>query len=461
MAEVEKSHFRTKAEWVLLTVGVVVSTAALAFKMYGGSPDNSVQPKVSTRRPQQQTKTMNAAQHLEGYEIIPQPLAEFKTESEQSKLIAAVEEAANRHPDNAVIHYLAGITFGEILQTAPAIRYLKRSIEIDDQDSKPLLELSEIFLQSGDSEAAISWLEKSLEAGHNSRDVLVRLSDAYSQAGKIEQAAELLLQAEAGSPEDGEVFSKLAQVQNQLGNYEDAEKNARRALELETTDRATYLALSASLMRQKKVDEAKSVRAMLPPITQQVMPDDRRYQDSFKQFSTSTYTRLASICMDLDDSTSAEKYLRDALAILPTHAQAAIALGNLCRLDGRNLDAMRVYQYLTQVQPDNVVNFTNLASLAVSANQVALAEQALRKAVRIDSSGQSDLLLARFLVGVNKTKEAIEHAERAANELASPAAYLTLISTYRMSGDQPAAMNAFIRGKKLFPQDSRFQTYQP
>lgn len=476
MSQAAKTQFPSKFELLVLGVGIFASTTTMLLVLFNPIPkDESAQgppDSESTRsgssgqsRPKQSsaTATTNNVEWPSElrYSVIPPAQTEFITETEQADLIEAVEKATAEHPQNARFHYLAGITFGELLKTKPASDNLRRALELQENDIESLLALADILIESGEFDEAIKWLEKAAQNGGMDRGVAISLGDAHSQAGNVDRALEVLQSASEQYSDDGELLGKLAQVQNQTGDFVSAEKNARRAMELEIKDRATYLALSTALMRQRKVEEARALRESMPPVEQQIMPDDTQYQESFRKFATSTYSMLGTAYMDLDDATRAEEYFRRALSILPTYAPAAMALGNVCRSQGRLREAMQIYDHLTRIQPENVLNYSNLASLAVANNNVQLAESALRRAVEVDSSGQADMLLARFLVGVNKLQDAAVHAERAAKVLASPDAFLTLVSVYQMSGDQSAAMYAFSRGKSMFPADSRFESYPP
>ncbi len=96
-------------------------------------------------------------------------------------------------------------------------------------------------------------------------------------------------------PKNANYRLKLATALSQLDDFVGAEREAREAMTLEPTNRAAYVALATALARQSKREEANTVRASMPKIAEQSMPDDLKYQNSFRSFASNTYGMLAAI----------------------------------------------------------------------------------------------------------------------------------------------------------------------
>jgi len=108
------------------------------------------------------------------------------------------------------------------------------------------------------------------------------------------------------------------------------------------------------------------------------------------------------------------------------------------------------------------MNYHNLASLAVSASDIPLAENTLRMAINADTSGLADLQLARFLLGtgnIGNIGNVVSHAQIAVDRLGTIDAYLVLIDALRAIGDRASAFKAYLKAKAIAPNDPRLASF--
>ncbi len=152
--------------------------------------------------------------------------------------------------------------------------------------------------------------------------------------------------------------------------------------------------------------------------------------------------------------------LRHALELDPSLTKNEVLLVDVFRKTGRLQDATTILQHLLEVQPDNLVNAHNLASLAVQQNNLALAERALTHLADHDPSGEGHAVFAQFLLTAGKSRQALDHAKIAAERKPTVESYLVLITAYRAMGDKQNALEVFKKAKALAPNDARLANEQ-
>lgn len=384
----------------------------------------------------------------------------FDTATEQKQLLDVVEKMADNQPNNETAMHIAAITYAELLQTDKALDYFGRALKINPNNTEVLVGQAKVLLQLGKHEETVALLEP-----HDRPDapavLLFQLATAHSELGHVEQAGKLFQRIVTLEPKNASYRLKLATALSQQEDFVGAEREARQAMTLDPTNRAAYVALATALARQSKRDEANEIRAAMPKIAEQQMPDDLKYQTSFRSFASNTYGMIASIHTRLSDYAQAERMLRHALELDPAMSKNEILLVDVFRKSGRPRDAMTILQHLLVVQPDNLVNAHNLASLAVQENNIALAEQALTHLADHDTTGEGHAVLAQFLLGAGKSRQALEHAKIAAERKPTVDSYLVLISAYRAMGDKENALQIIKKAKLIAPNDPRLANEQP
>ena len=380
------------------------------------------------------------------------------SEKEKSLLLNEVEKAVVAYPNDASILHIAGLTYSELQQTAKAIEFLKRAISADATNPQAIVALAEIFMQVGKQEDAATVLEKAINQGVSTELLLSTLGEAYSQLGRIEEAVKTLERAVAASsslPEQSKAPLRLAQALTQLGRFEEAEKYARSSLTQRPSDVAAYVALSNVLMRQNKREEAVEIRKQMPKPEPNLVADDQKYELSFRGFASHNYAQLGSAYAAHNSALLAEQLYVRSLQLTPDSTTTALLLADLMRREGRTQDTITTYKRLVQIQPDNLMNYQNLASLAVSVNDLPLAENALRMATTKDKTGAADLLLAKFLLGTGKAGDLTSIAQNAVERLGTIDAYMVLIDALIAVGDRSSAHTAFLKAKAIAPNDPR------
>ena len=381
------------------------------------------------------------------------PIA-FDTATEQKQLLEVVEKTMSNQPNNETAMYIAAITYAELLQTDKALDYFGRALKINPNSTEVLNGQAKVLQQLGKYEETVALLEPHDRPGAPAA-LLFQLANAHAELGHVEQASKLFQRIVTLGPKNATYRLKLATALSQQEDFVGAEREAREAMTLEPTNRAAHEALATALDRQSKRDEANEIRAAAPKIAEQEMPDDLKHQASFRSFASSTYGMVASIHTRLGDYPQAERLLRHALELDPAMSKNEMLLVEVFRKTGRIQDAIALLQHLLVVQPDNLVNAHNLASLAVQENKLVLAEQALTHLADHDPTGEGHAVLAQFLLRAGKSRQALEHAKIASERSPTVDSYLVLISAYRAMGDEENAQQTLKKARLIAPGDKR------
>lgn len=394
---------------------------------------------------------------------LPKNTAYTNSGEEKKRLLCDVEKAVETYPVDASILHIAGLTYSELQQTEKAVEFLKRAAEVDSNNLQVAVALAEILMQGGKQEEAAIVLERSVSQGGATESVLSALGEAYSQSGRVEDAVKTLeraVETTSSQPEQSKASLRLAQALTQLGRFEEAEKHARKSITQRPSDPAAFVALSNALMRQNKREDALEIRTRMPKPVANLTTDDQKYELSFRGFASHNYALLGSVYAAHGSLSIAEKFFVRSLELSPDSAATALLLADLLRRQGRMQDAITTYKRLVIIQPNNLMNYHNLASLAVSANDLPSAEDALRMAIKVDSSGQADLQLARFLLGTGNVGNVVSHAQIAVDRLGTIDSYLVLIDALRVIGDPASAFKAYLKAKEIAPNDPRLASFK-
>lgn len=395
---------------------------------------------------------------------LPKDTVYTNSGEEKKRLLSDVEKAVEAYPRDPSILHIAGLTYSELQQSEKAIEFLKKVIEVDANNPQAVVALAEILMEVGKQEDASTVLEHAISQGLSTEPLLSTLGEAYSQSGRMEDAAKTLERAVATTSSQSELSKaplRLAQALTQLGRFKEAEKYARDAFSQRPSDLAAYAALSNVLMRQNKREEALEFRKQMPKPEPNLIVDDQKYELSFRGFASHNYAQLGSAYAAHGSLSVAEQFFIRSLELTPDSATTALLLADLLRRQGRTQDAITTYKRLVVIQPNNLMNYHNLASLAVSVSDLPLAENALRMAINVDTSGLADMQLARFLLGTGNVGNVVSHAQIAVDRLGTIDAYLVLIDALRAIGDRASAFKAYVKAKAIAPDDPRLASFNP
>jgi len=352
---------------------------------------------------------------------------------------------------------LAGIhiAWGEI---EPAILELEESLDVDPKNVEAYNLLGKIFVKLGRIDEAISLLERSLKEGIKDVVLAEILAGAYLEKGRLLDAIRFYEEILGHRPGDKRILRTLGELYTRTENYNRA---AQRYESMFSDDpevsREVLQRLEALL---KKVEGNVFIREILAGI----------YMRSLKP--EAAVEKLREI-VRLDTARSADvvQRLKEILKNYPAHLQSLLALADILRLRGdfseavenyyalaknhpQSLeDAVRGYQQVLELCPEQVLARTYLAEAYLYRNQIkeALlefqsmlssdpdsAEAVIRKCREIIKTNPqlqlAHLVLGRAYLVKGDVQRAIMEAEGViAIDKKNTAAYLLLGEAYFVS----------------------------
>lgn len=386
---------------------------------------------------------------------------EIEVEALQAELEALATSLPEKYPDEVKAHHVAAQIYAEFDRTAQAIDVWKRCVAMQPRSPGPFVGLAELYMANGDNEDAASLLGAAKVSGVQSVELIESLARAYENQGQLERADGELTQGVKTYPESSELWAAAGRVQNQLNTLPAAEASLRKAMQLGDQTRENLVLLAMVLARQKKTEEAAQVRAQLaqreptsPP--ESAPASNERFQVSLdtttREFAYHMFLASGAIAEHHGDLAEAERLMRRAQAVFPAGSQSYVSLSAIYRRQAKPGAALVVQRRLLEIQPENLVNYTNLANLALQVGDVLLAEQTLKDAVESVPEGTvAQHALVRLYLSKGSLAEALQLASETLDRHRSVESYMLLASVYGAAGDLAAAEATISEARKLNP----------
>ncbi len=374
----------------------------------------------------------------------------------QTELRALAERLQRDYPsDSAAFHFAAQLYF-ELNQTAVAEKAWRKSVSLPSPNSGPFAGMAQLLIGEGREVEAIQLLEQAHSAGIESAETFLQLAEAYENLGQLSNAQETLNEALREYPEDGAMWLAHGRVLSQLGEYEAAQTSLLNCLEFSGESENVLFLLSTAQLRNGKRELAAETRQRLKRLRDQGDQPGIGFQTSYESALRAiavnvlvSSAALAENCGQLDE---AERLLWRAIQLVPDGSQAYMSLSSVLRKQGRLANAVEVHQQLVKIQPGNLLNYTNLASIALQNGEIELARNTLLAAIEVDPKGvAAQALLAKLYLAEQQYFEAEKYAASVLERNRSVESLLLVASVYQAQGDSGAAQQAIAEARALDP----------
>lgn len=223
--------------------------------------------------------------------------------------------------------------------------------------------------KAGNVDHAIECFQKALEEDHDNAAAYAGLGEAYAQKYAENRDPQLLRQARSHASRALQLNDLLAgahvsmgTVNIRAGQFQDAERELRRAVELEPKNADGQLRLAESLAAQNRAKDAEAgYRKLIQTDPNDwrayhflgaLLFDNGRYEDAIASFqkaiqlapdNPAIYRIMGVAYHRLDRDPEAAETLQKALAIRPT-PYVLTNLGTVYYYEGRYLDAVSAYE---------------------------------------------------------------------------------------------------------------------
>lgn len=389
----------------------------------------------------------------------------------ERQLVKLANEIVRLYRQDSKVHHVAGQIFTEFNQTQLARLSWQRCIDLKPTNPGPYIGLAELLQSAGEDSHSLEILAKAEAVNIRSPELALSIATAHENLGQVEQALQTLNAGARQFPENAALCGSLGRLESQSGELANAELNLRKALYLGGEDRKVLSLLVTTLARQKKRDEAEVFRKQLTainaehkPTTNQSAGEDETFRAAYdlaaQQFAYHMFLQAAAIAEHEQDWEAAELWAHRSQALQPKDPQCYHVLSSIYRTQGKLAAAIATQKRLVRLQPRDVVQHTNLASLAFQNRDMLLAERTLIDAIAIDPNGHS---AASALAQLYLARRDFHSAQKVALDLVrrnrtSVDSYLLLGSVSNAIGDQASANSALVKARQLEPNHPAFRS---
>lgn len=283
-------------------------------------------------------------------------------------------EAANAY-DRAFAAQLAANIAYEADDTAAAMAYLKKVIELDGLDNdghyNSMLMLGQLQLQEDQYAEALATFDRFLGETKTSKpEHLVLKGNALYRLERYPEAAQVLKQAIDATPEPRSDWQQLLMATYiEMGNTAEAAKLAEQVAQKNPTDKRAQMNLVATYLQGDMMDKAAAVLEKLRASGQ--FTEDRDYRQLF-----ATYLN-----MDGKEKQAIE-VINEGLqkGVLKPDYQTYVALAQAYYFSDQPAPAIDAYKKAAPLAPDGET-YLNLARLLWQEDRIPEAKEAARQAI--------------------------------------------------------------------------------
>jgi predicted Zn finger-like uncharacterized protein len=306
---------------------------------------------------------------------------------------ALVAELLPANPGNALAHYLMGRIAVSLKGLEEAEKELKAAITDDKGLIEAYVALSDLYSKTGRDKEAMEILDKAGDEAQGSSIVKLTLADAYAARGDYATAIVALNDALDIDPNDVRTHFRMAQLYRKLGSAADAEQ-----------------ALGEVLSRNPSYPGVDVERGLLLESKGQMADALASYERALKATPNDANAKLraGAASIALREYEKAEPLLVDAVAELPTSAEANYFMGELYRLTERAIDAVTYLRKAAEIEDANALYHLRLGMAFMALHDMTRAAAEIERARLLDPSlAEAPLRAGEIKLRTGSAKDAI------------------------------------------------------
>jgi len=409
-------------------------------------------------------------------------------------LPAAADSSARESRGLAYYHFLLGALSADEGNVERALSELGEAARLDQTAPEIRVELSDVYLRSGDTDKALLHARDAVSHGGGDVEAHRSLAEALAATAlRSEVNRERLAEAIAeyrkvvelggGDPDTLTVLGKL-QLQGEAPD--DAADSFRLALAKGADVAQTHLLLGRALLRAGRKDEAaEHYAAVLERVPRQVeaLSNLAILQEEAEKWpeAARTYGDLAAVrpseptilfhqgvcLLRAGKAEEAVAPLKTATEMAPANTGASRALALALRQSGHPAEALQRYNDLLEASPDDFYLLYEIAGLREGREEGAEAAELLERALAVAEKDPSlkalavpvALRLASLQLERKQPAKALSAVERAEGLGGGERAETALLRCHALllSGDIAGAAKNSAEAQERFPGDVRFR----
>jgi|SRR5216684_1974745 len=370
------AHFRSNAMQIFMCVAIALVGAQHAAPLQGNQSAPSPQ-SASKPKPTLQSKAQKVANPLN--DLLDEAQQDIDKKNFEAA-IAPLQKVIADQPEFAYAHFQLAYVYTALKKTAEARAEYSRTIAIDPKMSEAYLNLGMLLLDAQENAAAVPPLRKAAELLPSQSRPRYLLAVALDRSGDAAGAAESLDALLHLDPNEIAAIDYLGWAALRQGKPDEAEKDFRRALEVQPNAPEACRGLAQSLDAQKKPEAVGAYRGYL-----ELMPNDseararlihllveQKANDEalaeLNRLDAGKPPTIDSLKLRADVQIAAKKWddsistLQQALALAPNDAQLHGGLGRIYLQKRDFASAEKELRIAMRLDARNLTYFKDLAS---------------------------------------------------------------------------------------------------
>ncbi len=350
---------------------------------------------------------------------------------------------------------LVASVYYDLNQLDEADRVWKKCIALQSPEPDVYVHYSRFLNQQDRSDEAIKLLNEAHSRRIESADTHHQLALAYDLSGQTEKACEISEQVDRRFPDFSDSRLLTGAIQNRLGRYHEAEKSLQKALELGHAESDVWPTLIPVLARVGKREQASQLQSQLRAIRESgdaVASSEsfqERFESSLRLRAARLYRMSSVIEKRVKNFQESKRLLTRSIQLEPYNSMSLGLYADQLASENKIKEAIGVYHRLIDVQPNNINNFSNLASLAYRAGDRQLALSSLQAGLRLHPEAIGlQIPVARLYLELRKPIQAREIAQKILAEKQVSEAWSILAASYELTGDKEKAAEAYLEAQK-------------
>jgi len=452
----------SRIAWIFVVVIAVVVCAGVAWWMRS-EPSQDARGAGDPERSGLVSTEPNPAPVLNaGVASLPPAEQERALRLEQLRTVERLV-AAFPQSDDAV--YLLGLVHNEQGDTASAIKFWQKSLELDPSRSDANDSLGNALLLRDEYEKAEEYFRKALAIDPGLATANARLASALIHQGKMREAASIL---EKPSALNADGHRLLGEAYQHLGEFEKAKASYMKAVALNSDLTEAYYGLSKVLNRLGDREQADKHFQTFSVLRERADERGRQVRADYdtmaitKKSVAQTHTDVGRVYVKAGRLRESEELWLKAAELDPKNSLCRLQLAVVYQQTGRHREALKYYEEIAKADPNDALVQLNMGRVWVKLNDAEQAEQAFTQAIRLaPNQPESHSSLAElYLQNRIKLAEAVALAETAV-KLAPEAKYYALLGqAYAMVNDRAGALAAFNRAIELQPDNRQYVQFR-
>ena len=373
-----------------------------------------------------------------------------RSEGKPAEALAVLTRAAERFPDQSLIHFNLGSLLGEHSRYDEAARALRAGLALDPAHAEARLTLAKVLVGSHRYEEALAEVDRYARLvgdllqgfdGHYVRGLALRRLDRLGDAEReLRRAAEI-------NPGHADALFNLGAVLEQLGSDEEAMAYLRKAADLQPENPDTRYRLGKLLLELGETDRGEAELEAFQELRQRAQQESR----------ASVLMRQAERRMDAGNPEQAKQLYQQVLRQDPQHAEALANLGVAYEQLGRSDLAEAMFRKALDLRPDYADAHLNLGLTLAESERFRAALESIAEAVRLDPGHvAARQAMGMVLTRLDRPLEAVPHFRRVVVEIPSSAdARLNLGIALAEGGSLEDALAEFDEAARLSPESFR------